>query len=306
MTRALVTGASGFIGGRLVRRLLDAGTEVHAVARRPREGGGVQWWRADLSDPAAAEGVVRSVRPEVVYHLAGYVSGSRDLAAVAPSVRDTLAAGVNVLVAAARTGCKVVLAGSMEEPAPSGEEPVPGSPYAAAKLALGSYGRMLHALHGLQVVHLRLFMVYGPGQEDREKLVPYVVTSLLRGVPPRLASGERPVDWVYVEDVVDAFLAAAAKDSLAGHTLDIGSGALVTVRALVAEIVTLVGTDVTPEFGALPDRPLETVRAAEIERAKALLDWVPRTPLREGLRSTIEWYRAELIGSQPSAYEASR
>lgn len=294
MSRALVTGASGFIGGRLCHRLLTEGDEVHAISRRPHEDDSVRWWQGDLGDADDVATTLGRVRPDVVYHLAGYVSGSREVEAVLPSLRDNLVSAVNVLVAAARIGCAVVLAGSQEEPELAAEDPVPASPYAAAKLAVGSFARMLHALHGLQVVNLRIFMVYGPGQHDRTKLVPYVITSLLRAERPKLSSGTRPVDWVYVDDVVDAFVTASSRDDLAGASLDIGTGELVTIRAIVEHIVETVGTGVEPEFGALPERPLEIVRAADIERTKDLLDWQARTTLTDGLRSTVDWYRAEL------------
>jgi UDP-glucose 4-epimerase len=300
MSGALVTGASGFIGGRLCRRLLAEGGEVHAISRRPRKDDAVRWWQSDLGDADGVAGILERIRPDVVYHLAGYVSGSREIDAVLPSLRDNLVSAVNVLVAAARVGCPVVLAGSQEEPEPAAEDPVPASPYAAAKLAVGSFARMLHALHGLQVVNLRVFMVYGPGQHDRTKLVPYVITSLLQGSRPRLSSGTRPVDWVYVDDVVDAFVAASSRGDLAGTTLDVGTGELVTIRAIVERIVETTGTEVEPDFGALPERPLEIVRVADVERTKDLLGWQPRTTLTEGLRSTVDWYRAELEREEPS------
>ncbi len=300
MSRALVTGASGFIGGRLCRRLLTEGDEVHAISRRPQEDDAVHWWQSDLGDADDVARTLGRIRPDVVYHLAGYVSGSREIEAVLPSLRDNLVSAVNVLVAAARVGCSVVLAGSQEEPEPTAEDPVPASPYAAAKLAAGSFARMLHALHGLQVVHFRIFMVYGPGQHDRTKLVPYVITSLLQATRPKLSSGTRPVDWVYVDDVVDAFIAGSSRDDLAGASLDIGTGELVTIRAIVERIVETVGTGVEPDFGALPERPLEIVRVADVERTKDLLGWQPRTTLTEGLRSTVDWYRAELEREEPS------
>lgn len=294
MSTALVTGASGFIGGRLCRRLLSEGEEVHAISRRPQKNQSVRWWQSDLGDAEDVATTLGRIRPDVVYHLAGYVSGSRELEAVLPSLRNNLVAAVNVLVAAARIGCSVVLAGSQEEPEPALEDSVPASPYAAAKLAAGSFARMLHALHGVQVVNLRVFMVYGPGQHDRTKLVPYVITSLLHSEPPKLSSGTRPVDWVYVDDVVDAFIKASSRADLAGTSLDIGTGELVTIRAIVERIVEAVGPGVEPDFGALPERPLEIVRVADVDRTKDVLGWQPRTTLTEGIRSTVDWYRAEL------------
>jgi UDP-glucose 4-epimerase len=299
MSRALVTGASGFIGGRLCQRLLTDGADVHAISRRPQEDEALHWWQCDLGDADDVERTLGRIRPDVVYHLAGYVSGSREIEAILPSLRDNLVSAVNVLVAATGVGCPVVLAGSQEEP--TAEDPVPASPYAAAKLAVSSFARMLHALHGLRVVNLRIFMVYGPGQHDRTKLVPYVITSLLQAQDPKLSSGTRPVDWIYVDDVVDAFIAASSRDDLAGATLDIGTGELVTIRAIVERIVEAVGTGVEPDFGALPNRPLEIVRAADVERTRKLLGWQPRTTLADGVRSTVDWYRAELERDERSA-----
>jgi nucleoside-diphosphate-sugar epimerase len=274
--------------------LLTEEEEVHAISRRPHEDDVLRWWQGDLSDADGVATTVERIRPDVIYHLAGYVSGSREIEAVLPSLRDNLVAAANIMVAAARVGCPVVLAGSQEEPEPGAGDPVPASPYAAAKFAAGSFARMLHALHGLQVVHLRIFMVYGPGQHDRTKLVPYVVTSLLQAAQPKLSSGTRPVDWVFIDDVVDAFITASSRDDLAGASLDIGTGELVTIREVVERIVQTVGTDNEPDFGALPERPLEIVRAADVERTKELLGWKPRTTLTDGLRSTVDWYLGEL------------
>ena len=299
MTRALVTGASGFIGRHLARRLVEAGAETHAVSRAARGDGAAPWCRVDLTDADAVERVVERIRPDVIYHLAGHVSGSRSLDAVIPSLQQNLVAAVHVLVAAARTGSRVVLAGSMEEVMPLDAQP-PSSPYAAAKGAATSFGRMLAALHGLPVVNMRLFMVYGPGQADHTKLVPYVVTSFLRGEKPRLSSGSRPVDWIYVDDAVDALVAAGTTLDLAGETIDVGSGELVTIRSVVEQIAEVVGTDVEPEFGALPERPLETIRTADLERARTRLGWTPTTPLTDGLRATVHAYRDELAHREPA------
>jgi nucleoside-diphosphate-sugar epimerase len=210
-------------------------------------------------------------------------------------LRANLLAAVNVMVACAEAGApRVVLAGSMEEPDMGDPEAVPQSPYAAAKWGALAYARHLHALHALPVVHLRVFMVYGPGQLDLRKLVPYVTVSLLRAEAPKLTSGARAVDWIYVDDVVDAFLRAAVASGAEGSSLDVGSGELVTARSLVVRLRELVGGDVEPALGAIADRPLERVRAADPARTAKALDWGPRTPLDEGLAQTVEYYRSNL------------
>lgn len=296
-TRLLVTGASGFIGARLCRRAVEQGAIVHAVSRRP---GAAEFDRvhpecADLSDFESAQALFRRVRPDVVLHLASEVAGARDARLVLPMLKANLVAAVNVMQAAAEVHCRrVVLAGSMEEPDFGDLEAVPQSPYAMAKWAAHGYARMFHALYELPVVHLRIFMVYGPGQRDVRKLVPYVTLSLLRGQAPELTSGTRRVDWIYVDDVVDAFLAAAVAPGVDGRSLDIGSGEPVTGRALVARLTALVGSDVEPIFGARPDRRLERVRVADPAIAARAMGWRPRVPLDEGLKRTVEFYRMGL------------
>jgi nucleoside-diphosphate-sugar epimerase len=132
--------------------------------------------------------------------------------------------------------------------------------------------------------------VYGPGQSDHRKLIPYVVLSLLRGESPRLMSGSRAVDWIFVEDVADALLAAAGTAAIDGETLDVGSGELITVRHIVERLVRLVDPRIQPEFGAIADRPLEQVRVADTARTEALIGWKTSTSLEDGLARTVDWY----------------
>src|SRR6185312_2707754 len=226
--------------------------------------------------------------------LASEVTGARDADLVVPMLHANLLAAVNVMLGAARAGCsRVVLAGSMEEPDAADPDPVPQSPYAAAKWAAQGYARHLHALHGVPVTHLRVFMVYGPEQHDLRKLVPYVTTSLLRGDPPQLTTGARAVDWVYV----DALLRAAVAPGLDGRSFDIGSGELVTTRDLALRLHEIIGGSAEPEFGAIEDRPLERVRAADPRPAGEAMGWRPATTLSEGLQRTVSFYRSWLEAS---------
>jgi nucleoside-diphosphate-sugar epimerase len=293
--RALVTGATGFIGFALRQRLVDLGAEVHGVSRRkPAKSNGIptHWWTADLADEQAAHRILSELQPDVVFHLASHVSGDRSLTAVRSTLRDGLFTTVNLLTAACESGHpRVVIAGSMEECLPGDPDGAPGSPYAAAKTAVATYGRMFHALYSLPVVHLRVFMVYGPGPQDISKLVPYVIRCLLRGEPAALSSGTREIDWVYIDDVVDAFVAAAASMPAVGSAIDVGSGSLVTIRALVEQLARLVDSGAAPQFGARADRPMEVRRVADMAPARDLLGWTPATHLNAGLRCTVDWFR---------------
>lgn len=295
--KILVTGASGFIGAHLCRELQRSGAEVHAVSRTRRDypDTGWQWWQSDLADAGAVRKLVENVKPAVIFHLASYVSGNRALEAVAPTFQSNLLTTVNLLTAATEFGCeRIVLAGSLEEPEPGDAEAIPCSPYAAAKWAGNGYARMFHALYDTPVVIARLFMVYGPAQQDLRKLIPYVTLSLLQNQAPRLSSGTRPVDWIYVQDVVDGLVTLASAPDISGKTFDLGSGQLETVREVVERLARLIDSEAKPIFGDLADRPLERVRVANVAESYAGVGWQPAYFLDRGLQLTVDWYREQL------------
>ena len=299
--RVLVTGGSGFIGSRLSARLRSLGADVYVTSRTGVDSASDdrRRLRADLASLDETRVVFAAARPDLVFHLASRVTGGRELDLVQATLLDNLIATVNVLMVATEGGNpRVVLAGSMEEPGFDGPIAVPPSPYAAAKWSASNYARMFHALYGLPVVNLRVFMVYGPGQGE-PRLIPYVMRSLLRGEAPQLTSGTRAIDWVYVDDVVEAFVLASTTAGIEGELLDIGSGESVTIRRLVEKIVAMVDPEIDPVFGAVADRPLETSNVADVRRTEAKLDWRPATSLDDGLKATLEWL-AQRQGIEPA------
>jgi UDP-glucose 4-epimerase len=290
----LVTGATGFIGAHLCRKLSASGATLHAVSRQLHHSNKehLRWWQTDLSDATAVRGMFKTVKPQFVFHLASYVSGARDLKVVLPTFCDNLASTVHLLTAAAEVGCRrIVLASSSEEPLVFNDDTFPCSPYAAAKWASSIYGRMFYRLFQTPVVMPRIFMTYGPEQNDIQKLVPYVVCRLLRGEAPTLSSGRRLADWIYVDDVVEGLLRAAVARGVEGCSFDLGSGLLVSVRGIVEQIVEIVGGSVEPAFNTLPDRPFEQERAADISFLSEKLGFQPETALKQGLEATVTWYR---------------
>jgi UDP-glucose 4-epimerase len=294
--RVLITGASGFIGSHLCQRLLEEGAEVHAVYRTqtPPQDSGARWWQADLSDEASVRTLFRDIRPEVIFHLASHVKGAPNLEHLLPTFRSNLQSTVNLLTLAAEKGCRrMVITGSLAEPEVENGELFPSAPYAAAKWASSGYARMFHALYKLPVVIARVFMVYGPAQQDLTKLIPYVTLSLLRGEKPKISSGGRPVDWIYVSDVIDGFMALGQASGIDGGTSDLGSGKLVSIRELVEQLAVIVDPRAKVEFGALADRPLEPTRLAKVAETFASIGWKPRVSLQDGLERTVDWYKKE-------------
>ena len=295
--RALVTGASGFIGAHLVSRLTALGADVHAVSRSYRPGSEHPAWHlADVTDARTCAELIGSIAPDVVFHLASAVTGARDVDLVVPLMAANQASAVNLLTAVAKSArtTRVVLAGSIEEPH-EGHDVTPQSPYAAAKWAASAYARMFSALWNVRVSVLQIAMVYGPAQRDVTKLVPYTTLALLRDETPQLSSGTRLVDWVYVEDVVDALIRSAEVDTAIGKIFDICSGKLVSIRDTVQLLASIVGSDMRPQFSAVADRPLDIAQRGDPRAAAELLDWKASTPLEDGLRRTVSWYAEDLV-----------
>lgn len=295
--KILVTGASGFIGSNLCQRLSTCGAEIHCVSRKihQKDDHGLHWWQGELEDLQTVRDILTTIKPDVIFHLASYVAGSRSMELVLPTFSSNLVSVINILMVATEIGCKrIILTGSLEEPELCDGETVPCSPYAAAKWTSSVYARMFHLLYQTPVVMARLFMVYGPGQQDLNKLVPYVALSLLRNQVPKLSSGKREVDWIYVEDIVDGLITIAQASNVEGSTIDLGSGSLVSIRTVVQMIANLVDAKVMPAFGALPDRPMEQIRVANTAKTYATIDWKPTTSLEEGLEKTVHWYSNQI------------
>ena len=300
--RVLLTGARGFIGRHLAHRLTRNGASVVGVSSHPHPPAtsGVTWRRTDLANAEAVHDLLGREQPEVVFHLAGRVTGAQSIDNVLPTFAGNLASTVHILSAAAAIKVRrIVLTGSMLEP--DGEDPrsFPGSPYAASKWACVGYGRMFWMLYGLPVVIARPMMVYGPGQWDLTKLLPYVTTSLIAGTAPRVASGTRELDWVFIDDVVDGLLAVAESNNTDGESIDLGSGVLTSTRIVVDHLVRLISPGVTVQFGAISDRRYERPRAARSEETARLIGWTAKTPLEDGLRQTVAWYRATWSSLKP-------
>ena len=293
--RVMVTGASGFLGSHLCRRLRNEGAEIYAISRSAHEdvGKGLHWLQGDLGDISMVRRMLLQVKPDVIFHLSGLVTGVCGLELVLPTLHTLLVSTVNLLTVAAENSARIVLAGSLTEPIPDQTEPTPGSPYAAAKWASSAYGRMFCRLYALPVVNVRVFMTYGPGQ-DIHKLIPHVTLALLRQQRPELSSGRWEGDWIYVDDVISGLVAAAQIRDVPERTIDLGSGSLVSVRDIVAHLVRLTGSRAAPAFGALPDRPLEQIRVADVAGAQIALAWRPAVTLIEGLRRTVAAYRQTL------------
>ncbi|MCA0931055.1 NAD(P)-dependent oxidoreductase [Lutimonas saemankumensis] len=292
-SKIIVTGASGFIGSVLVEKLLDHGAMVYAVSRSYKKlDNSITWKIGNLTDRDFVFDLVDSIQPDYFFHLASHVVGSRSREYVKSTFEDNLISTVNILEALCDSKCKrVIITGSLEE-GKAGQKPiVPSSPYAASKIAASNYARMFHELYGLPVSIATLYMVYGPGQKDLKKLVPYTILNMMKGNIPNISSGVREIDWIYVEDVAEALICMSRAPKIEGKSIDIGSGQLISIKDFILKLTNLMNPNLIPKFGAVKDRKMEQVRKANTDMTYKLLGWKAKTNLETGLLKTINFYK---------------
>jgi nucleoside-diphosphate-sugar epimerase len=299
-TKVLVTGASGFIGAAVVRRLLGHGFRVTAVVRpgsslRRLEdvADRVGFVERDLEDAGACRGLVAETAPDVVLHLAWYLQPGDW--SDSPRNLDCLAGSLALLDGVAGTACRrVVVAGSsVEYDTDLGfvteSSPVrPRTLYGACKASLFLAGERLARRHGWGFAQARIFNVYGPG-EDPRRFVPHVVNGLLRGEPCDLTPGDQVRDYLHVVDVASALVALAVSE--VEGAVNVASSRPVTIATLAQTIARLLGRPDLLRLGARPPRPGDyACLYADNRLLRDRAGWRPRYGLEAGLRQTIGWW----------------
>lgn len=314
--RVLVTGATGFIGSHLVRRLLSEGVEVHALTSTVSSVCGIRMvevrdqvtlHEGNVADRSAMDALVESARPTHVFHLAAYTHVGKSWQRVDECVQANVQGTVNLLQALDGTGYqRFVNVGTSEIygdiPVPFQEDkPVrPVSPYAASKYAAECLCRVFQQGHGWPIVMVRPFNAFGPRQ-TLDRIIPEVIIRALQGQELKMTQGRQTREFNYVEDIVDGMVRSALVPGIEGELFNICCGNDVSIRSVTETILNLLGNPVVAEFGALPDRPTEiwTMRG-DNTRARERLHWKPRWSLEDGLQKTIDWCKQEVAdtGSQ--------
>ncbi len=299
--RTLVTGASGFVGANLVRRLLALGANVHILLRHSSP-----TWRltdclqrltvhtADLADAASLSAAFEQSRPQAIFHLATARGGG---ASQRLGYINTSILGTAHLIEALRSRApeaRLVAAGSSLEYAPSNgpiseDHPLlPDTLHGAVKASASLLLRHAAQSDGLSISQLRLFHIYGPW-ESGHRFLPTAIRLGLAGQPIPLAAGQSRRDWVHVDDVVSALLAAAAPQAPAG-IFNIGSGIEHGNDAVLDTLEALLQRPLSRLPDAMAARPTDQAhRYADIGLARRQLGWQPRLDLAHGLQDTLAW-----------------
>lgn len=314
--RCLVTGAAGFIGSNLVDRLLAEGHDVVGVddlshgklsnleeARRLGEGGGgarFSFVKADITDSGFGD-VVASSNPDVVFHLAAQMDVRVSVREPLEDARLNVLGTINVLEASRAAGVRKVLftssGGSIygePEHLPVSERVGvdPHSPYAASKVCGEIYLGTYRHLYGLQSTSLALSNVYGPRQDPHGEagVVAIFCSALLEGRQGKIfGDGTAVRDYVYVDDVVDAFVRASG-DAGNGRRFNIGTGVGTSVRELHTAIARAAGMPDEPTFADARLGELQAI-TLDVSSARHGIGWEPFTALEEGVARTFDWVR---------------
>ena len=302
--RVFITGGTGFVGANLVRRLVRDGHEVHLLVRP-----GYQPWRVVglekqvqlhevfLADSTSVDRVVADIRPQWVFHLAvsGAYSWQKDLDEM---VQTNIQGTINLVRAALKVGVEVfVNTGSSSEyglkSSPPTEESLlePNSDYAVTKASATLFCQFTAKQDKVRIPTLRLYSAYGPF-EDPNRLFPNLVTHGLKGVFPPLVSPDVARDFVYVDDVVDAFIRVAEHTTGDyGPIYNVGTGVQVTLREIVDTAQRCLSIPGEPVWSTMAARSWDTKSwVADSRRIKNELGWRPSYGLEEGFKAFAKWY----------------
>ena len=308
--RALVTGAAGFIGSTLVDRLISDGHTVIGVddlssgrmgnLDRARSNDTFAFVEADIVS-ADLIGLLAEAKPEVVYHLAAQIDVRRSVSDPQFDATVNVVGTVRVAEAARLAGVRKVVhtssGGSVygaprnyptSETAPTD----PASPYAASKIAGEIYLNTFRNLHGMDCSHIAPSNVYGPRQDPHGEagVVAIFVKALLAGQPTVVfGDGSNTRDYVFVDDVVDAFVRASGSPG-SGQRFNIGTGVETSDRKLHSVVAGVIGAPDEPQ--SAPARLGDLKRSClDARKAEMVLSWRAAVRLEDGVRRTVEYFR---------------
>jgi nucleoside-diphosphate-sugar epimerase len=306
-TRVFVTGAGGFIGSHLVKRLLDEGAHVHILLKK----NSTVWrikealsrltvWESDITDLDSLQSIIPRSDPQIIFHLAALVDVSRSWDLIMPMIHTNIIGTINLLTSL--KGCRYeafIYTASSEDYGDTGSLPLkesqrefPISPYSFSKVSSTFFCQMAAEVFDLPLTVVRLFPTYGPSQES-SMLIPSAIRELLLKREFKMTPGEQKREFNYVDDVVEAYLKVAHCPSCQGEVINVGSGIPYRVKDVVAMIQGLIGGETRVKAGALTYRKGEGMESfCDNQKLRQLTGWSPKVSLEEGLRLTVEWYKS--------------
>jgi nucleoside-diphosphate-sugar epimerase len=303
----LITGATGFVGSCLTHKLVNVNYDIHIIKREQSDIwcikdilNRVESHNVDLVDRNGLEKLVKNIRPEIIFHTATYggYPFQRDVDTI---IQTNIIGTVNLVNACSKNGFDIfVNTGSSSEygikSKPMSEEDLlePINSYGVSKGAETLFCQAKAKSERLPIVTLRLFSPYGY-YEELTRLIPSVIKSCLLGENPQVSSLNSVRDFIFIENVLDAYMRVIEVSDIDGEIFNIGYGKQHSVGEVVDKIVRLTGNKVKPVWGSVPKRSNEpTIWQADISKAKDILKWEPKHNLDEGLSKTIKWFEKNI------------
>ncbi|MBN1870830.1 MAG: SDR family NAD(P)-dependent oxidoreductase [Candidatus Omnitrophica bacterium] len=303
--RVLVTGATGFIGSHIARRLVHEGEEVHIWTRRESDKwrltdilGKVREHHVNIADSREVKDAIAAIKPNVIHHCATYGAcpGQHD---VIRSAEVNVMGTINLVEALMNVGgydCLVNMGSSAEYGIKNKriKEDDPrevNTAYGATKAGAAMFCEAMARSKGQPILNLKLTSPYGP-YDEASRLIPSVITKCLAGEDPKLSKGNESRSFYFIDDLMGLIVKIPHTSWVPGETILAGPDQQYSVRDIATRIIRLTKADVTPLFGALPSRDFDTdYWAIDTGKAKRIFGWETTTSIDEGLSRTIKWYR---------------
>ncbi len=299
MKNILLTGASGYIGKFAIKHLLDGGNVVHAVSSKPFEGdspANVAWHQADLLSPVETENLIKSVRPTHLLHFAWFVEHGKFWNA--PENLQWLESSLHLAAKFVENGGRrMVAAGTCAEydwaqQSPFAERTLPSHPqtlYGKAKRDMATALENLAAVSEFSFASGKIFFPFG-ADEQPSRLIPSVIRSLLADEPAAISHGNQVRDYIFVEDIAEAFAALLACE--VEGAVNIASGRNTRLLEIVTDIAEIIGKPELLQIGVMqvsPNEPPEI--AANVARLRSEVKFSKEFDLRERLKETVDYWK---------------
>lgn len=303
---ALVTGASGYIGTRLVRELLARGYRIIAFDMRfsasftEEFGSSVKYVEGDILDEDMLFNIFESEAVGYIYHMAGLKNRTNKVEEFSLLNKVNYGGTLSVMSAALKYGKikHIVLMGTTEEYgsaiAPFTEETQerPNSAYGLSKLSATKLARLFYTQYKVPVTVLRPSITYGPGQ-GVEMFLSAMIDTLAKGQHFKMSPGEQVRDFLYIDDLVEAIIACCEEPKLEGEIVNVASGVSLQLKQVAEHVARMLDKEDLLEIGAIPYRGFEIMNySINIEKILKLSSWRPITSFEDGLRITIDSFTA--------------
>lgn len=307
-TVVLITGANGFIGSHLARKLVLLGARVKAFVDPS-----TSLWRihplrkkldiypVDITNSLKIDELIKKIKPRKIYHLAAYLDTSRSPEVINKMIDVNLKGTINMLCALKNSAHKFdcfintdtcEAYGGNDVPFLETQREQPVSAYSGSKVCATYFCQMMNRAQGMPIVILRPSLVYGPYQTNG-MLIPSLISKCIANEEFHMTQGEQSREFVYISDIVSGYLKASITPRAIGEIINLGSGQEYKVKDVVNLIVKITKTRIIPKVGRLSYRAAELMHFyCSNLKAKELLDWEPIVPLDQGLFKTVQWYKS--------------